>query len=254
MKLSIIIPTYNSASLLKDALNSVLSQTFKDFEVLVMDGGSQDDTVKVAESFVDSRIKVFSEPDRGVYDAMNKGIAKAEGEWLYFLGSDDRLSDDKVLEKVFSAEDKGVDILYGYAEAESLENEQQGEWTIDKMEKNICHQAIFYSRRFFKRLGTYDLKYRIYADWDLNLRWLLSPFINKKYIDIPIATYAPGGLSYNRVDEVFMKDFNKNILRYGFFSLSNAKRMMYLNRYMRQYKLTASVITAYRKVKHLFVK
>ena len=254
MRLSIIIPTYNSASLLKDALSSVLSQTFKDFEVLVMDGGSKDDTVKVARSFDDSRIKVFSEPDRGVYDAMNKGIAKASGEWLYFLGSDDRLYDDMVLEKVFSAEEKGIDILYGYAEAESIENEQQGKWSVDKMEKNICHQAIFYSKRFFAKFGGYNLKYRIYADWDVNLRWLLSPSIKKKYIDIPIASYSPGGLSYNRVDEVFMKDFNKNILRYGFFSLSNAKRMMYLNRYMRQHKLTAPVITAYRKVKHLFVK
>lgn len=254
MKLSIIIPTYNSASLLKNALSSVLSQTFKDFEVLVMDGCSKDDTVEVARSFADPRIKIYSEPDCGVYDAMNKGIAKAKGEWLYFLGSDDRLCDDKVLEKVFASKGNGVDIIYGYAEAVSLSSNQQGEWTIDKMERNICHQAIFYSRRFFKRFGSYDLKYRIYADWDLNLRWLLSASIKKKYIDIPIASYAPGGLSYNRVDEVFMKDFNKNILRYGFFSLSNAKRMMYLNRYMRQHKLTAPLITAYRKAKHLFVK
>ena len=103
MKLSIIIPTYNSASVLAKALDSIVKQNFTDWEVLVMDGVSTDNTIKVAQSYNDSRIHIFSEPDKGIYDAMNKGIEKAQGEWLYFLGSDDWLLNGNVFDSLFSS-------------------------------------------------------------------------------------------------------------------------------------------------------
>ena len=89
MKLSIIIPTFNSANTLRRALDSIIGQTLNDLEVLIMDGVSTDQTLDIAKTYNDNRIRIFSEPDNGVYDAMNKGIDKASGEWLYFLGSDD---------------------------------------------------------------------------------------------------------------------------------------------------------------------
>src|ERR1700761_7508109 len=97
---SIIVPTYNSGATLRRCLESLAVQTFTDFEVLVMDGVSTDDTLRITEemsSEFQGRLRLTSEPDKGVYDAMNKGILGARGKWLLFLGSDDRLNDDLVL-------------------------------------------------------------------------------------------------------------------------------------------------------------
>src|ERR1700722_16529958 len=98
--LSIIIPTYNSQNTILTALQSIVKQSFDDFEIIIVDGLSNDDTVTIVKNFQDDRIKIISELDNGIYDAMNKGIDRAKGDWLYFLGSDDRLYNDTVLEDV----------------------------------------------------------------------------------------------------------------------------------------------------------
>src|SRR2546422_844446 len=98
---SIILPTFNSAAQIATALESILNQTFNDFEILVLDGCSGDNTIEIAKSYKDTRIRIWSEKDEGIYDAMNKGIEKATGKWLYFLGSDDELYNNAILEKVF---------------------------------------------------------------------------------------------------------------------------------------------------------
>ena len=125
--LSIIIPTYNSASVLPKSLDSIVGQTFIDWEVLIMDGVSTDDTLKVAKSYNDSRIRIYSEPDKGIYDAMNKGIKKAAGNWLYFIGCDDWLLASNTLESIFSMDINKYDIIYGDVEAEHLVPEHSGE-------------------------------------------------------------------------------------------------------------------------------
>ena len=151
MKLSIIIPTYNSASVLPKALDSIVGQTFGDWEVLIMDGVSTDDTLKVAQSYNDSRIRINSEPDKGIYDAMNKGIGKARGEWLYFLGSDDWLLNDNVLHDVFAQDADSYDVVYGEVEAPHLASNHSGEWTLQTIDRNRCHQAILYRRQVIRR-------------------------------------------------------------------------------------------------------
>ena len=95
---SIIVPTFNSAHTLKRCLDSILSQTFKNFEIIIADGLSTDSTLMTAESMRDERINIFSEKDYGVYDAMNNAVERAQGKWILFLGSDDFLFDDFVLE------------------------------------------------------------------------------------------------------------------------------------------------------------
>ena len=89
--ISIIIPTFNAESTILKALESILQQTFKDFEILIIDGLSKDKTIEIVENLKDSRIKIHSDKDIGIYDAMNKGIHYAQGKWLYFIGSDDYL-------------------------------------------------------------------------------------------------------------------------------------------------------------------
>lgn len=181
-EISIIIPTFNSAKTLAVCLDSILKQSFTDFEVLIMDGLSTDNTLEIAKSYDDVRLIISSEKDNGIYDAMNKGITQSKGEWIYFLGSDDRLFNKNVLREVYEIQKKGNSkIIYGNVLIEGqagwAKNGQiyDGEFSLSKLiESNICHQAIFYKKEVFDKLGLYNIKYSICADWDLNLRLMGS--------------------------------------------------------------------------------
>lgn len=224
MKLSIIIPTYNSATVLRRTLDSIVGQTFADWEVLVMDGASKDQTVDIAKSYQDERLKVFSEPDDGVYDAMNKGIKIAKGEWLYFLGSDDWLLNNEVLQNFFSFDIEAFEVVYGDVEADQLASEHKGEWTVDTIEYNRCHQAIFYKRSLFEKNGLYDTRYKILADHVFNLKWFLQGKTKSKHIDLTIAHYSKGGLSENCIDELFRRDSAFLFIKYGHKSIPLKKQ------------------------------
>ncbi len=228
-KISIIVSTFNSSTVLGRALDSVVCQTFTDWEVLLMDGASTDNTLKVAESYTDNRIRIFSEPDKGVYDAMNKGIEKASGKWLYFLGSDDYLLNNGVLKQVSNLIPEKYDVFYGDVEAPQLDPRHKGEWHFKDIEFNRCHQAIFYNKNVFRKLGNYNLKYIVYADHDMNLKWFLNKRIKSYYYPIAIAHYSDGGLSIQKKDKVFLDDFPKLVLRYGWNSLNRSDRKKYVN-------------------------
>lgn len=105
---SIIIPTYNSAAGIDLCLRSISSQTFREYEVIIADGLSTDSTVSQVEKFIpafNNQIKITSKKDNGIYDAMNKGLEQATGEWIFFLGSDDELHEDTVLYEIFNRAD-----------------------------------------------------------------------------------------------------------------------------------------------------
>lgn len=227
MKLSIIIPTFNSASVLGRALDSIVSQIFVDWEVLVMDGGSKDNTIQIANAYHDNRIRTFSELDKGIYDAMNKGIKKSQGEWLYFLGSDDYLLNPYVLAEVFSQSIDKYDVVYGEVESDYLSPFNKGEWDMSIIGYNRCHQAIFYKKILFNRLGNYNLKYRVAADFDLNLKWFLSENYLNKYININIAHYSEGGFSEKTNDEMFSNDFYYLVYKRAYKKLTLNQRITY---------------------------
>jgi glycosyltransferase involved in cell wall biosynthesis len=201
---SIIIPTFNSSQTIKNCLESILSQSFRNFEIVVMDAGSSDDTLSVIQSFKDLRIRIHSESDNGVYDAMNKGIDKAQGEWLLFLGSDDTLHDVNVLGNIaFVLKSTRKYVVYGDAKVEGdvswAKGEQVygGKFTLYRLlRRNICHQAIFYKKKFLQQNQLkYNLNYPISADWDLNLRaWMIKPF---QYFPGVISNFSAGGISSN---------------------------------------------------------
>jgi len=207
--LSIIIPTRQAESTLQVALDSVLRQSFTDLEILVMDSVSTDHTLAIAREAAgrDGRVRVFAEPDKGVYDAMNKGIYQARGEFVYFLGSDDWLQDDKVLSDVFSLSDKDrYDVIYGNVISPSYRGAYDGVFTYEKLlSRNVSHQACFYRRNLFARLGNYNLKYRAYADWEFNIRCFSDPQVRIRFVDRIIAGFGPGGLS-SRHDVPFLKE------------------------------------------------
>lgn len=219
---TVIIPTFNSEKKIQVCLESVLKQSYSDFEVLLIDGASVDNTIRIAESFSDDRIKIFSEKDSGIYDAMNRGIKYARGEWLYFLGSDDKLHHFSVLEEV--SEDRNIEdynVVYGSVRVIgdttwSKDGEiYDGKFDLKKLlKKNICHQAVFYRNEFIKsEIGFYNTNYNICSDWDFNFRcWAKGEFYYNEKI---IADFYGGGESTNtNVDILFSRDFNKNLSIY----------------------------------------
>lgn len=200
---TIIIPTKNSSQTLTRAIESILSQTFADFELLVCDGASTDNTVALVNSIADERLRAVSKQDQGIYDAMNSGITMARGEWLYFMGSDDYLWDQEVLTDVFQyIKDVNPDFVYGNVFSPDLGEIYDGEFDIQKLyRRNICHQAVFCKRGIFDKVGMFDTRFRVLGDYDFTVRCFHDASILKGYFDRRIAYYAPNGASrkMNRV-------------------------------------------------------
>ena len=193
---SVIVPTFNAAATLHACLEGLVSQTTSDFEVVLVDGASTDETVEIAKSFASTlgpRLVLHSAPDQGPYDAMNRGVNMATGEWLLFLGSDDTLREADTLAQVAAFIDghEHSDIVYGDVMRRSTNTRHAGEFDLDRLlfETNICHQAIFYRRELFAGIGPYNLRYRVWADWDFNIRCFSNPALVTRYMDIVVANY-----------------------------------------------------------------
>lgn len=230
---SIIIPTYNSSETLSECIDSIINQDFQNFEVIFIDGLSTDNTMVLINHFADiyNNIRSIAEKDKGIYDAMNKGIKLAKGDWLYFLGSDDKLHSNDVLDKIAGTihNEKGVDVIYGNVTSSRFGGAYAGEFTTEKLlGQNLCHQAIFFRNAVFKKLGNFDTRYASHADWDHNLRWFLSGIIRKKYVDLVIADYADGGYSSQNRDLLFEKDIRFKYLLYAHSSLSFGRKYLLL--------------------------
>lgn len=220
-KLSVIIPTYNSAKTIGATLNSIQQQHFKNIEIVIVDGLSQDGTQSIIDAFQQSstsiEIKFVSERDNGIYDAMNKAIAMANGEWLYFLGSDDYFYDPQVLANVFDSHDNdNFDVIYGDVLSTRFGGRYDGEFDISKLySQNICHQAIFLRKRVFEIVGLFETRFSAHADWDHNWKWFVNPDIKRKYINQVIAFYSDGGFSSVNHDQSFSKVRFENFYRHG---------------------------------------
>jgi glycosyltransferase involved in cell wall biosynthesis len=152
-KLVIITPAYNSEKWIASCIGSVISQTYGNIEHFIVDGKSADRTIDVIKSFQaeNSQVKYISEKDNGIYDAMNKGIRLSSGNWIYFLGSDDILHDERVVESVLCTdENTSYDFIYGNVAFRGPEEFTNGKYNSFKLiRENICHQSIFYNRRLF---------------------------------------------------------------------------------------------------------
>lgn len=193
---SIIVPTFNAAATLPACLESMVSQTCRDFELVLVDGGSKDGTLEIADRFAatfGTRVVVHSGPDQGPYDAMNRGVGMSTGSWLVFLGADDTLYEADTLARVaaFIGDHQPSDLVYGDVIMRSTGARHAGAFDLDRLlfETNMCHQSIFYRRELFAGIGPYNLRYRIWADWDFNIRCFSNPALVARYMDIVIAEY-----------------------------------------------------------------
>jgi len=203
---SIIIPTFNSAETLDICLESIANQTFCDFEVLIIDGLSKDNTTEIAEKYRSKlrTLTIMSEPDQGIYDAMNKGIDLAKGVWLYFLGCDDNLTDNKVLENVSEEILKGgYDLIYGKVIGKSSLIVYDYDSVYKVLTTGIHHQSVFYKKSLFNKLGKYDLKFAVAADYHFTLKVFTENTFIKKYISLDIANYGEEGFSSKEYDYKF---------------------------------------------------
>jgi glycosyltransferase involved in cell wall biosynthesis len=207
---SIVVPTFNVSTTLPACLDSIVEQTCGDYELVLVDGGSNDGTADIANGYA-KRLSLATHcgPDQGPYDAMNHGVELASGEWLLFLGADDTLYQPDTLARVsdFIGGHEPSDLVYGDVILRSNSARYAGAFDLDRLlfEQNICHQAIFYRRGLFAGIGPYNLRYRLWADWDFNIRCFSNPALVTRHMDIVIANYNDmSGLS-KREDEEFKK-------------------------------------------------
>ncbi|NLF82735.1 MAG: glycosyltransferase [Candidatus Gastranaerophilales bacterium] len=216
MKISIITVCKNAEKTIENTILSVLNQTYKNIELIIIDGVSTDGTLDIINKYKDKISYFISEPDTGVYNAMNKGIKAATGNILYFLNANDSLYDNYVLENVvtYFQKDKNLDVLYGNIQYVDKNQVDVGIFKYNDfcqkltfIDRNICHQAIFYNSRTFKKYGLYDETYRVYADYEYNVRLFVKHKIKTKYIDMFIARFEAGGLSYSYNKEILKEEF-----------------------------------------------
>lgn len=232
MLISVITPTYNSAATLQACIDSVAAQTHRPIEHIFVDGVSKDRTAEIvaAAQLKHPHIRFLSERDAGIYDAMNKGLSLARGDYVYFLGSDDTLYSPTVLAEMFAGMSAPGDaVLYGNVKVTGGDihgakegSLYDGAFTFGKLlTRNICHQAIFYPRSLVSAAGPYNLKYPVAADWDYNLRaFALCPF---EYKDVTVACYNATGLSNTRADLAFTYHFAAELRNYYGASMFNRR-------------------------------
>jgi glycosyltransferase involved in cell wall biosynthesis len=221
---SIVIPVYNGEKFIYSALTQILQQEYEDFEVVVMNSCSTDRTTEIVTSFSNNnhKVRLITEKDNGIFDGMNRGIAYAKGDWLLFLGCDDILHDQHVLNNVSKYLEQTVDVVYGdvlWVPDMVLES---GEVTpLQHVNRCINHQRIFYRRELFEIYGNYNCLYDVAADHALNVKFYCNPDIVWKYMPLVITKYYSGGNSsvkydfamWNDWESVFFNPFSKILPR-----------------------------------------
>ena len=205
MKISIITATYNSGAHISDCVRSVNNQTFNNIEHIIIDGASKDNTLEIINSLPNRVASIVSEPDKGIYDAMNKGIKAATGDVIGILNSDDFFTSDNIIETVVdNFKNSDIDALYGDVHFVNPDD-------ISKSVRNYssvifkpslfrfgfmpAHPSFYMKKECYDKYGLYALDYKIASDYDLLIRYLYKERINYKYLKKDFVTMRTGGVS-----------------------------------------------------------
>jgi len=211
MKISLITPTYNSEKTISRTIDSIVAQNYSNLEYIIVDGASSDRTLEIVKGYQgEIDIKLISEPDRGLYDAMNKGIKMATGEIIGILNSDDLFKSDNVLSLVAeSFADNNVDAVYGdityFADNEKVvkrywhsgvysEGSLNNGWTIP-------HPALYLRKSVYDRFGLFNTNFKIAGDYEFILRLLKKHKINLKYLPHVFVNMYEGGISGRNLEQ-----------------------------------------------------
>jgi glycosyltransferase involved in cell wall biosynthesis len=260
MLLSIITINYNNLEGLRKTMPSVIEQTYKNIEYIVIDGGSTDGSKAYIERYLQDLAYFVSEPDQGIYDAMNKGIDHANGDYLLFLNSGDYFVSVKVLSE-FIAKQPTEQIVYGNIQKiinDKIEVFEMPEidTLVSGLRNSLIHQAVFFSRSLFVDNNRYDTSYKIVADW-VFINNALSQKCTIKHIDLVVVYFDTDGISSDRVlrlnerkrylEETFDEDFlillneHENLKR----DFSYLKRQFFVKTYLKY-------LAFKKKSKHFF--
>ncbi len=206
MKISIITVCYNSEKTIKDTIESVLKQTYKDYEYLIIDGMSKDNTLNIVKSYVKKfagKLRIISEKDKGLYDAMNKGIKMASGDIIGIINSDDVLANKNVFTKIVDTFKKEkYDAVYGdlvFVDKETMMKPTRN-FIAHKPSRRLGwhppHPTLYVKRSIYNKIGTFNIDYKIAADLDFMLR-LINHDYNLGYIPEYLVKMRDGGISTN---------------------------------------------------------
>lgn len=224
MKITVITTTFNSASTVEDTFLSVLGQTFKDIEYLVIDGCSKDGTIDIIKAYepkFNGRMRWVSQKDNGVYDAMNKGIRMATGDVIGFLNSDDFFTKKDCLQTIADAfGDDDIDATYGnihYVNPDDLTlmvrfySSKRFRPSLMRLGFMPAHPSFYCKRSVYEKLGVFDTSYKIASDFELLLRFIYVNHIRTRYIAKDFVTMRMGGLSTSgfRSHQQIMKDHRR---------------------------------------------
>ena len=206
--ISIIIPVFNAGKTLQSTIESILGQSYKNIELIIVDGESVDNTKDIIAQYKKNIDIFICEKDNGIYDAMNKGLIAANGDWLLFLGGDDVLFNSEILTCIFiDSNFEEIDFLYGDVLFKSSSLKYGGEKDYPTLlDSNICHQSIFYHKKIFETIGQYNLRYQVLADFDMNIRVFQNESIRKKYVSKIITLFNDKGTSNSVLDKYFYSD------------------------------------------------
>lgn len=204
MRISIITICFNCENHITDTIFSVINQTYKNIEYIIIDGASNDKTIDIIKAFSGKITKIISEPDKGIYDAINKGIKASSGDVVGLIHAGDELYDNTILQKIsdhFLAND--IDALYGHSVIMDDNSRKIFRLNISpEYRKNLfavgwfpSHQSFYAKRELFEQFGYYNLKYHIAADYELLLRLLYVNKVKVKLLDNFIVKFKLGGTS-----------------------------------------------------------
>jgi len=204
MKVTIITATYNNQVTIKDTIESVANQTYKNIEHIIVDGLSKDDTVNVIKSYNLPHIKIISEKDKGIYDALNKGLRAATGEVIGFVHADDFLAAPNVIETLVANFKGDINCVYGnkiYV-SQTDKNKIVRYWKSNQYQPSDLskgwmppHLGTYFAKSVYDQYGHFDINFRISADYDFLLRVFSKNTLKVKYIDFDVVKMRMGGAS-----------------------------------------------------------
>lgn len=217
MRVTLITATYNSGASIKSCLDSVVSQDYDDFEYLIIDGKSSDDTLSIVKDYQQkySYIKLISEKDQGIYDALNKGVVLSKGDVIGFVHSDDLLASKTVISEIVSTlKNKALDGVYG--DLEYVRKEDTAKvvrfWRSRSFNSKLlskgwmpAHPTLFLKKEVYEKYGKFNLTYKISADYDFMLRVLKDDSLKFGYLPKVITKMRIGGASNGSINNIIKK-------------------------------------------------
>lgn len=217
MKVSIITVTYNSENTIEDTIKSVINQTYDNIEYIIIDGGSRDGTLRIISKYEDRIAKVISEPDNGIYDAMNKGIKLASGDVVGLINSDDFYASRDIIDLVIKKfREKEVDTVYGDLIYIDFDNPDKvvRYWKAGRFRRGIFregwhppHPTFFVKRKIYEKYGFFRTELKIAADYELMLRFLEKYEVSTYYIPKVMVKMRVGGKSNRNLVNILRANY-----------------------------------------------